>query len=83
MILYDHWGHMVSTESLEELHEFARKIGLDKRLFHTDGRGEYHAHYDLLTDRLKKRALTSQAVKVRARELVERAWWSKSRDGEP
>jgi hypothetical protein len=77
MILYDHWGHMVSTESVEELHEFARAMGLDRRLYHANGRGEYHAHYDLLNDRLKERARAFKGVKVRARELVERAWWNK------
>lgn len=71
---------MVSTESLEELHEFARAMGLDRRLFHIDGRGEYHAHYDLLNERLKERARAFKAVKVRARELVERAWWNKATD---
>lgn len=77
MILYDHWGHMVSTESLEELHEFARAMRLDRRLYHGNGHGEYHGHYDLLNERLKERAGDFKAVKVRARELVERAWWNK------
>lgn len=77
MIVYDHWGHMVSTESLEELHDFARMMGLDKRLYHVNGRGEHHAHYDLLNDRMIERARMFGAVKVRARDLVERAWWSK------
>jgi hypothetical protein len=78
MILYDHWGHMVSTISIEDLHEFARIMGLDRRLYHGNGHEEYHAHYDLLNDRLKERARAFNAVKVRARELVERAWWSRT-----
>ncbi len=77
MIIYDHWGHMVSTESLQELHEFARTMGLDRRLYHVNGHGEHHAHYDLLNDRLRERAMMFGAVRVRARELVGRAWWSK------
>jgi hypothetical protein len=77
MIVYDLWGHMVSTENLEELHDFARMMGLDRRLYHVDGRGEHHAHYDLLNNRLKERARMFGAVKVRARDLVERAWWGK------
>ncbi len=76
MIIYDYWGHMVSTESIEELHHFARTMGLDRRLYHVNGRGEYHAHYDLLNGYLKERARLFGAVMVRARELVERAWWS-------
>ena len=77
MIIYDHWGHMVSTESAKELHEFARAMGLDRRLYHVNGKGEHHAHYDLLGRHLKERAGLLGAVKVRARELVERAWWSR------
>ena len=77
MIIYDHWGHMVSTESARELHEFARAMGLDRRLYHVNGRGEHHAHYDLLDRHLKERAGLLGAVKVRARDLVERAWWSR------
>jgi len=77
MIVYDHWGHMVSTESARELHDFALAMGLGRRLYHINGRGEYHAHYDLLDGRLKERARLLGAVKVRARELVERAWWSR------
>lgn len=77
MIIYDHWGHMVSTESAKELHEFARAMGLDRRLYHVNGKGEHHAHYDLLGRHLKERAGKLGAVKVRAREVVERAWWSR------
>jgi len=77
VIIYDHWGHMVSTESAQELHDFARAIGLGELLYHANGREEYHAHYDLLSWRLRERARLLGAVKVRARELVERAWWSR------
>jgi hypothetical protein len=80
MILFDNRGHMVSTESAEELHHFAARLGLDLRLFHVNGRGEYHAHYDLVLTAMKERAMAIGAFRVRSRELVERAWWRKTKD---
>ena len=34
------WSHLVSDTSLDELHAFARRVGLPPRAFHRD-------HYDL------------------------------------
>jgi len=58
------WGHLVSDDSLDELHDFAERAGLPRRGFDTD-HYDYPAHrYDDLV------ALGAQPVGVR--ELVER-----------
>jgi hypothetical protein len=58
------WGHLVSDESLEELHSFAAAVGLPPRSFDLD-------HYDVPAD--KHAALVAAgAVEVSHRELVVR-----------
>ncbi|WP_420175080.1 DUF4031 domain-containing protein [Luteococcus sp. OSA5] len=58
------YGHLVSDESLWELHEGARAAGLDVRAFD-------HDHYDLRADRVTA-ALGAGARQVDERELVRR-----------
>lgn len=56
----DHvWCHMVSDESLDELHAFARQLGIPERGFHGD-------HYDL------PRHVRDAAVRHGAREVSSR-----------
>ncbi len=58
------WAHLVSDESHEELHEFARRLGKRRLGFQGD-------HYDVdATDR--ERALVEGALPVDSRELVRR-----------
>ncbi|MFB2556282.1 DUF4031 domain-containing protein [Herbiconiux liangxiaofengii] len=58
------WGHLVSDESLDELHSFAERAGLPPRSFDLD-------HYDVPAD--KHDALVAAgAVPVSYRELVVR-----------
>jgi len=58
------WGHLVSDESLEELHTFAAAAGIPRRGFD-------HDHYDYPAHRYD--ALVAQgALPVTGRELVER-----------
>ena len=76
MIIFDHIGHMVSTESSEELHTFAKKLELKKEWYQTPGYNEYHAHYDLTTPRARRRAKKAGAIEVHPFELIKRAWWS-------
>jgi len=73
MILIDGLGHMVSDESEQELHEFARKLGLKRRWYQDHPK---HPHYDLTTERARQRALSLGAEKVKATEILKRAWWS-------
>lgn len=60
---------MVSDTSLEELHEFAKKIGLKREWFQDNPK---HPHYDLTTNRAKFRAIGNGAVLVPSRDLVKR-----------
>ena len=68
MILTDRAGHLVSDTSLEELHMFAARIGLRRSWF--QGLRNKHPHYDLTTDRKKRRAIEEGAVVVSSKELV-------------
>jgi hypothetical protein len=58
------WGHLVSDESLDELHAFARALGIPERGFDRD-------HYDLPEERLDA-AIAAGAELVTSAELVRR-----------
>ncbi|MBE2997458.1 DUF4031 domain-containing protein [Nocardiopsis sp. HNM0947] len=58
------FAHLASDRSYEELHTFARHLGLDPRAFDRD-------HYDL-PEHLHTRALELGAEHVSPRELVTR-----------
>jgi hypothetical protein len=58
------WSHLVSDESLTELHAFAQAAGIPARGFDRD-------HYDVPSDRYDD-LVAAGAVPVSSRELVER-----------
>ncbi len=58
------WCHLVSDESLQELHVFAEWLGLPRRAFQGD-------HYDL-DELLRAHAISVGATAVSARELSRR-----------
>jgi hypothetical protein len=58
------WAHLVSDESLDELHLFASRLGLPTRAFQGD-------HYDVPTE-IRTEALRLGATRVTSRELVSR-----------
>jgi hypothetical protein len=58
------WCHLVSDESFEELHAFARTCGIPERAFDRD-------HYDVPADR-RAEVIAAGAEPVRSRELVRR-----------
>ncbi len=58
------WCHLVSDESLEELHAFAAGLGIPHRAFQGD-------HYDIPEDR-RAAVVAAGAVVVPSRELVRR-----------
>ena len=58
------WSHLVSDHSLEELHEFARRVGIPERGFQGD-------HYDIPEEYLDQ-MLDAGAEMVDSRELVRR-----------
>jgi len=79
MILVDLHGHMVATESEEELHKFAQKIGLKREWFQQPKVKKAlmrHAHYDLTTKKKLGEALDAGAKLEEAKELLKRAWWA-------
>ena len=62
------WCHMVSDESVEELHEFAAKIGLKRKAYQSVSR----PHYDLRPSK-RRLAVSLGAEEVGIRDLVRRA----------
>jgi Protein of unknown function (DUF4031) len=58
------WAHLVSDESYEELHRFAGRLGLPRRIFQGD-------HYDVPTE-IRAQAISLGAAAVTSRELVVR-----------
>ncbi len=92
MILLDSIGHMVSTESADELHAFAKELGLKRAWYQTPAISkktgkiaqlgpDCNAHYDLTTSRIRDKAKTLGAVAVNPFELVRQAWWAKQPKG--
>jgi hypothetical protein len=67
------WCHMVSDESVEELHEFAATIGLKRKAFQSTS----CPHYDLRPSK-RRLALSMGAQEVGMRDLVRRALRSRS-----
>jgi len=77
MILVDVFGHMIATESEEELHKFAKKIGLKREWFQQPKKPLMrHAHYDLTTKTKLGYALDAGAKLREAKELLTSAWWA-------
>jgi len=58
------WCHLVSDDSLDELHDFANGLGIPRRAFQGD-------HYDIPEER-RAEAVAAGAREVESRELVRR-----------
>jgi hypothetical protein len=58
------WAHLVSDSSYDELHLFAARLGLPRRIFQGD-------HYDVFTE-LRDAAIEAGAQPIGSRELVGR-----------
>ena len=58
------WAHLVSDESIAELHDFAERLGLRRMAFQGD-------HYDVPSE-VRERALQIGARAVGGRDLVQR-----------
>jgi hypothetical protein len=65
--------HLVSTESEDELHQFAQRMGLKRAWYQNHPR---HPHYDLTTDKAALRAYRMGATKVTPLTLLDTAWWA-------
>jgi hypothetical protein len=66
-IYVDSAGHLISSESLDELHCFAKKIGLKREWFQAHDK---HPHYDLTTTRKRHLAILHGATLVSSKEIV-------------
>lgn len=58
------WAHLVSDASLDELHDFAQRLGIPRHGFHGD-------HYDVPEEH-HATAVAAGAVPTPSRELVRR-----------
>ena len=63
-----YWCHMVTDSSLEELHDFALRLGIRRERFE---RHERLPHYDLRPE-MRERALALGAEAVSSKELFRR-----------
>ena len=79
MILVDFIGHMVSTESEEELRKFADGLGMQRGWYQNEGTLLKHPHYDLTSGRMIDKALRLGAEQVSPARLIREAWWSKKK----
>jgi hypothetical protein len=57
------------ASTIEELHEFAKKIGLHK-CYYRNPRKKRHPHYDLMSERIRDKAVENGAVVVTDRTIV-------------
>lgn len=65
-VYVDRVGHLAS-ESIDDLHDFARRIGLKREWFQNNSR---HPHYDITARWRFNRALDAGAILVSSREIV-------------
>ncbi len=65
-MIYTDGVHMIA-DSLSELHEFAKEIGLKRMYFH--GVKKKHPHYDLL-GKWKQIAIDKGAIIITTREII-------------
>jgi len=62
------WGHLIG-DSLEELHEFAARLGLQSEWFQNSTK---FPHYDI-TLKMKSSALAAGAIQLKGRDFIEKA----------
>lgn len=67
MMTYTDGVHLVA-DYVEELHRFAKKIGL-KRVWFQDH--EKHPHYDILSQKILRKALSHGAIHVSKKDIVQ------------
>jgi hypothetical protein len=60
--------HLMAND-LDELHSFAKSIGLQRRWFQNRLR---HPHYDLISKIIVQRALEKGAIKTTTRDMLEK-----------
>jgi hypothetical protein len=66
-MIYTDGIHLISDNNLNELHEFAIKIGLKKEWF----QDHKFQHYDIWNSKLNK-ALENGAIKISSKEIIKK-----------
>jgi hypothetical protein len=66
-MIYTDGVHLVA-DSLEELHKFASKVGLNRRYF--EGVRKKHPHYDLTNERVRNLSIEFGAIEITSREVL-------------
>jgi hypothetical protein len=61
------WCHLIADTD-DELHQFAKQLGMKQAWFQTDPRRPYRSHYDV-TEALRRQAITLGAVPVTWRDI--------------
>lgn len=59
--------HLVAS-TLQELHEFAARIGLKRHFYH--GVRKRHPHYDLTNKNAAKKAISNGAKQISTRRII-------------
>lgn len=67
-MVYTDGVHLIAN-SVEELHEFAQKIAL-KKCYFRNPRKKRHPHYDLMNEKIRKKALDGGAIYTTDRDIV-------------
>lgn len=67
-VFYNRLSHFVA-DTEEELHAFARAIGLKRRWYQEKG---ILSHYDLTTPRAMQRAAAAGAIEISPKEIVKK-----------
>lgn len=69
-IYIDEQGHLITDADLEELHSFAKDIGMRREWFQNKASKHPHPHYDVFSPRLRAAAIKAGAIEITSRETV-------------
>lgn len=67
-MVYSDGIHMIAS-TIEELHEFANKIGLHK-CYYRNPRKKRHPHYDIMSEKVRLKVFENGAQSVTDRTIV-------------
>lgn len=67
-MVYTDGVHLIA-DSLSELHDFAKSIGL-KRCWFQNKRGKNHPHYDLTNKHILQKAELNGAKRISSKEII-------------
>jgi hypothetical protein len=67
MMIYTDMIHLIADD-LNELHEFAKNIGLHRNYFHGVRKG--HPHYDLTSKHIKNKVIERNVKIISSKDIV-------------